>query len=145
MRILLALDDSKSSEEALSVVARQIRSEGSEVRILHVLQPITLSAPPQMSSDYTPELQELGKRAKELLERAAKSLREAGFKAETLLKKGDIRGTILDEAAEWKADLIVLGSHGKGGAQRFLLGNVAESVARHAPCSVEIVRVRSNR
>jgi nucleotide-binding universal stress UspA family protein len=43
-------------------------------------------------------------------------------------------------ADEWKADLIVLGSHGKHGIEKFLLGSVAESVARHAKCSVMIVR-----
>ena len=53
---------------------------------------------------------------------------------------GDIRDTIIDAAAEWRADLIVVGSHGQRGIQRFLLGSVAEFVARHAKCSVEIVR-----
>ncbi len=47
---------------------------------------------------------------------------------------------ILDEAAEWGADLIVLGSHGHRGVERFLLGSVSESVALHAYCSVEVVR-----
>ena len=47
---------------------------------------------------------------------------------------------IIDSAAEWRADLIVVGSHGRSGIPRFLLGSVAEFVARHAKCSVEIVR-----
>jgi nucleotide-binding universal stress UspA family protein len=141
MKILLALDDSKSSERALEKIAQHFRCEKSEVRILHVLQPISLSAPPQMASGYAPELEALAKPAKELLARAAKSLSDAGFKAETLLREGDVRETILDIAQEWKADLIVIGSHSRHGARRFLLGSVTESVARHAPCSVQIVRV----
>jgi nucleotide-binding universal stress UspA family protein len=48
---------------------------------------------------------------------------------------------ILDTAAKWHADLIVIGSHGRKGLDRFLLGSVSEAVARHAPCSVQIVRV----
>ena len=47
---------------------------------------------------------------------------------------------ILNEASAWGADLIVVGSHGRQGASRFLLGSVSEPVAFHANCSVEIVR-----
>ena len=47
---------------------------------------------------------------------------------------------ILDEAERWSADLIALGSHGRRGVERFLMGSVAESVAAHAHCSVEVVR-----
>jgi nucleotide-binding universal stress UspA family protein len=141
MRILLAVDESKSSQQAIEKIAQQFRCEKGEVRILHVLQPVSLSAPPQMAAGYAPELEVLAKPAKELLARAAKSLSDAGFKAETLLREGDVRETILDTAQEWKADLIVMGSHSHRGARRFLLGSVAESVVRHAPCSVEVVRV----
>lgn len=47
----------------------------------------------------------------------------------------------LEQASKWGADLIVLGSHGRKGLKHFLLGSVSETVARHAICSVEIVRV----
>ena len=50
---------------------------------------------------------------------------------------------ILQEAAEWPADLIVLGSHGNSGLTRFLLGSTSEAVATHAPCSVEVIRVQA--
>ncbi|MBZ5541905.1 MAG: universal stress protein [Acidobacteriia bacterium] len=56
MKILLAVDESKFSEEALKTVAGQFPPQGTEVRVLHVLQPITLSAPPQMAAGYAPEL-----------------------------------------------------------------------------------------
>jgi nucleotide-binding universal stress UspA family protein len=49
---------------------------------------------------------------------------------------------ILDEASQWGADLIVVGSHGRRGIDRFLMGSVAESVASHAGCSVEVARAR---
>jgi nucleotide-binding universal stress UspA family protein len=55
----------------------------------------------------------------------------------------EIRGAILDFAKDWKADLIVVGSHGRRGLTRFMLGSVAESIARHAHCSVWIVRKSS--
>jgi nucleotide-binding universal stress UspA family protein len=140
MKILVGVDDSKFSEEALRAIVAQIRPQGAEVRLLHVLQPIALSAPPQMSAKYVPELEDQGKQARELVERAAKTLRTAGFKADTVVEKGDVRLKIIDSAADWNADLIVVGSHGRSGIPRLLLGSVAEFVAHNAPCSVEIVR-----
>lgn len=141
MRILIAIDDSKFSEEALRFAAAHIPSQGSEIRILHVLQPFAFSTPPQMASQYAPELESQGKEARELVERAAATLRTKGFKVETAVEKGDIRLKIIDSAVEWNADLIVLGSHGRTGIPRVLLGSVAEFVARNAPCSVQIVRI----
>lgn len=145
MKILLALDDSKFSEAALNAVLAQFRPQDTQVRVTHVLQPIAFTAPPQMSAKYAPELEELGKQGRELLERAAKTLRAAHFQAETSLEKGDVRLKLIDLAAEWNADLIVLGSHGRSGIPRLLLGSVAEFVARNAGCSVEVVRVPAKR
>jgi len=53
---------------------------------------------------------------------------------------GPARTVILNEAEAWSTDLIVLGSHGYRGWQRFLLGSVSQSVVAHAKCSVEVVR-----
>jgi len=94
-----------------------------------------------MAPGYAPELDDQKKPAHELVERVAKELRNAGFKVDAAVEVGDIRESIIDSAAEWGADLIVVGSHGRSSIQRFLLGSVAEFVARHAKCSVEIVRV----
>jgi len=141
VKILVGVDNSKFSEESLRAIVAQIRPEGAQVRILHVLQPIALSAPPQMSSGYAPELEEQGKQARELVERAAKTLRAAGFTVDTAVEKGDTRERIIDSAAEWNADLIIVGSHGRSDIRRLLLGSVAEFVARNAACSVQIVRI----
>jgi len=139
MKILMGIDDSKFSGDVLRAIVSQFRTENTEVRVLHVLQPIA-PAPPQMAPGYAPELEDQKKPARELVERIANGLRSAGFKVDTAVEVGDIRETIIDSAAEWGADLIVVGSHGQRGIQRFLLGSVAEFVARHAKCSVEIVR-----
>jgi nucleotide-binding universal stress UspA family protein len=93
-----------------------------------------------MAPGYAPELDDQKKPADELLERIASELRCGGFKVDTSVEVGDIRERIIDAAQEWGADLIVVGSHGRSGIPRFLLGSVAEFVARHAECSVEIVR-----
>jgi nucleotide-binding universal stress UspA family protein len=139
MKILIGIDDSKVSGDVLRAIVTQFRTEHTEIRVLHVLQPLT-PAPPQMAEGYAPELEDQKKPAHELVERIAKELRSAGFKVDTAVEVGDIRERIIDSAAEWGADLIVVGSHGERGIRRFLLGSVAEFVARHAKCSVEIVR-----
>ncbi len=149
MKILLAIDGSKFSEVATQALATQFRPHDTEVRVLHVIEPIITPVPPQMSAGYTPEMSEIRqdqlKEARELVTRAAQALRAAGFRVDPSVKEGDIRAGIIDVAAEWHADLIVVGSHGRRGLERFLLGSVSEAVARHAPCSVEIIRVPSAR
>jgi len=140
MKLLLAVDGSTSSDAALHAVIKERRGSEDEVRVITVLQPIMISAVPQMTAGYAPELEAERKRAREIVEKAAERLRAAGFRAGVVVGQGDIREKILDEAEDWKAELIVLGSHGRGQVKRLLLGSVAESVARHATCSVEIVK-----
>lgn len=143
MRILMGVDDSTFSEETLRAIVTCFRPENTEVLVLHVLVPGG-PAPPQMDPGYAPELDGEKKPAQELVERIAKELRSSGFKAETAIEVGDIRESLIDGASGWRADLIVVGSHGQRGVQRFLLGSVAEFVARHAKCSVQIVRRPEN-
>lgn len=144
MKILLTTDGSSFSESALQTVTSTIRPDGSEVLVLEIVEPLMFTAPPQMAPGYAPE--EMA-RLKEQFEQAAKTtaesadiLRKAGFKVDSRVIESDVRSGILDMATEWKPDLIVLGSHGRRGVEKFLLGSVAESIARHAKCSVLIVR-----
>jgi nucleotide-binding universal stress UspA family protein len=80
------------------------------------------------------------KQAEILVTKVAEVLRSKGLKVTAAVEHGDPRSKIIDTAKEWHADLIVLGSHGRKGLDRFLMGSVSEAVARHAPCSVQIVR-----
>jgi nucleotide-binding universal stress UspA family protein len=54
--------------------------------------------------------------------------------------EGDPKSQIIDAAKEWRADMIIMGSHGWSGLNRFLMGSVSEGVVRHSHCSVEIIR-----
>jgi nucleotide-binding universal stress UspA family protein len=71
---------------------------------------------------------------------AAMLLERASFVVETIVRQGDPRREIVEAAKDWDAELIVVGSHGRTGLQRLILGSVAEYVVRHAPCSVEVSR-----
>jgi nucleotide-binding universal stress UspA family protein len=136
----MAVDDSLFSENLIRAVVIGIRHENTEVLVLHVLQPVEPVSPPEMAQDYAPELDDEKQPARSLVERIAGELRRAGFTAQTEVLIGDVTETILDKAVAWRADLIAVGSHGQRSIRDFLLGNVAESVARRAGCSVAIVR-----
>jgi universal stress protein A len=144
MRVLLAVDDSAFSANVIRAVEAGVRHENTEVLVLHVLQPVEPVAPPEMTRDYAPELEDEKQPAHALVERIAGQLRRAGFTSQAEVRVGDVTETILDRAAEWNADLIAVGSHGQRSIHDFLLGSVAESVARRAGCSVAIVRAPAN-
>lgn len=144
MKILAAIDDSHTSPVVVQALVKQLPADRAQIRVLHVLQPLSLAAPPQMSPGYAPELEDQKKEKQIFVEQIAAQLRGAGFAVEsTRVEIGDVREKIVDAAAEWGADLIVVGSHSRSGIRRLLLGSVAEFVARHAHCSVQIVRPRA--
>jgi universal stress protein A len=145
MRVLLAVDDLGCAEDLLGAVLAGIRHENTEVLVLHVLQPVVPVPPPEMSQNYAPELEGEKSPARALVERIAAELRRTGFAAQTGVRIGDVANTILDQAAEWGADLIAVGSHGQRSIHDFLLGSVTESVVRRAGCSVVIVRTAASK
>jgi nucleotide-binding universal stress UspA family protein len=147
MKILLAIDDSECSAAALRAVESQFDPKSTEVLVVHALdQFVQLAGMTPIDPTALEKLLEDERRAGEaLVRRAQEALEAAGFRAGSAVKKGDARRVILAEAARWKPELIVLGSRGLKGFRGLLTGSVAESVARHAPCSVEIVRARARR
>ncbi len=148
MKILLAIDGSKFSEATTQAVVNRTPTKDTEVSVLHVVEPLSVVVGDE-TRVYIPNIEEVRqaqlKRAEALVAWAADLLRPAGFKVTTLVEEGDPVTKIIDHAAAWKADLIVLGSHGLKSFERLLLGSVSEGVARHAPCTVEIVRVPAQR
>jgi nucleotide-binding universal stress UspA family protein len=145
MKILLAVDASSYSQAAARTVLSQFRAENAEVQVLSIVEPIAVYISADVFPHFTPQVAEIDEdrkaQATALVAEVGKKLREAGFKTSELVDFGDAKTTIIDHATKWPADLIVLGSHGWKGLNRFLLGSVSDAVARHAPCSVEIVRV----
>jgi nucleotide-binding universal stress UspA family protein len=115
MRILVAVDDSEFSQAALRALIKQISPQNSEVRVLHVVEPISTAPPPQMAAGYAPELEPELADAQKLVQKAAETLQGAGFSVSTAVEQGDVREKIVDHAAEWGADLIITGSHGRRG------------------------------
>jgi len=144
MRTLLAIDDSRFSQAAIETVIEQARPHDTDVRILHVVESPPLLVAREMGG-YDPALETAlesqKQNAEALVLKAAELLRARGLKVAATLEVGDPKSKILDVAEEWRADLIVVGSHGRRGFERFLMGSVSDAVARHAKCSVQIVRI----
>jgi nucleotide-binding universal stress UspA family protein len=149
MKVLLAIDDSKFSDAVIQAVISQRLRDSTQAMVLHALDWSDLMPSPFPAAGVQPmyapgQLDALIKtatiQAHELVKSAAHRLRAAGFDVTASVREGDAKTVILDCAAEWGADLIIVGSHGRKGVTRFLLGSVSEAVARHAHCSVEIAR-----
>jgi len=144
MRILLAIDGSECSLLAVSEVARRPWPANTEVRVITVNVPWSEGISRRSSAGLLDELkrQSLEYAWQRLNEAVAVLRREAPALSVTpVLRDGLPKDVILDEAERWRADLIVVGSHGYGAVKRLFLGSVSLAIATHAPCSVEIVRV----
>jgi len=146
MKLLLAIDNSEYSSAAVREVAMRPWPPNTMVRVLSVVEPVTPPAA-ELWYDAGGSLervqQEMTKRATQLTTSTAETLKQKGLTVDSAVRDGDARSVIVDEARNWSADLIVLGSHGYTGIKRLLLGSVALSVVSHAPCSVEVVRQQS--
>lgn len=144
-RLLLATDGSEFSERAASSIAQRPWPEGTEVRVVSVVE-LTLPPghaffePPVDTAFLEDERARAMRRCQEAIGRAREILAGMSTSESISVLLAPPRAIILNEAAEWGADLIVLGSHGHGRIDRLLLGSVSESVAMHAGCSVEVIR-----
>jgi nucleotide-binding universal stress UspA family protein len=147
-KILLATDGSEFSERAARSIAERPWPEGTEIEVMSVVELVlgtaqALLEPPYVNSEQLAlQREEAMKRAEDAVASAVEILSKAFPKvieSISVLLDGP-KAVIIDEADKWGADLIVVGSHGHRGIERFLLGSVSEGVAMHAHCSVEVIR-----
>ena len=147
MKILVPIDDSNFSKAALDSVITLFRPNDTELHVIHIVESLHLAPAyagmgvgPSIPADFAGMIEQWLDRAEELVSQNARRLESAGFRVTTAVKEGDAKKEILQFAEQWQPDLIVVGSHGRRGFDRILLGSVSEAVARHAHCSVFIVR-----
>lgn len=145
MKILIATDGSKYSKAAIDECCRMILNpERDEVQVVSVYEnayPIT-AEPFAMSQEYYEKLDETVRNiAASYVDEVKKTVSEKfpKMKLSTEILHGAPDQQIIERAKEWNADLIVVGSHGRGFWGR-LLGSVSDGVVHHAPCSVLVVR-----
>lgn len=127
--VLHPTDFSERFGNAFQLACALTRDYGARLVVLHVVAPL----PPLAYGDVVPppDPESLLREAKDRLE-----VRGADVRAERRLEEGDPVGEILRVAREIGASLIVLGTHGRTGLSRLLMGSVAEQVVRNAPCPV---------
>lgn len=148
MKVLLTTDGSECSTAAVQSIAQRPWPSGTEVRILSVVElaltPMQAAfEPPFADAETMASLRETAmKHAQDAIAAAEQVLTTAGLAtAEDISVLVDpLKQVILDDAAHWGADLIVVGSHGRRGFDRMLMGSVSEAVALHAMSSVEVIR-----
>ena len=129
-RILVAVDASPQGEAALALASRLAADQHAALTIATVVgRPGTFYAPPDVVVDPAIDAR-VAEQADALLTRAAAVAREAGVEAETCRREGSVLDAILACITEHRADLVVVGTHGRSGIARVLQGSVAEGVLR---------------
>jgi nucleotide-binding universal stress UspA family protein len=141
-RILCASDFSKTSGKALTSAINLAKANRARLTILHAYVPIVPLVPEQYieSSTWDRVDTETRRWAERQVEKLAEKARKLGVRASALMVIGDPTQQIVRTARSKRADLIVVGTHGRRGFSKFFLGSVAERVVATAPCPVMTVR-----
>jgi len=139
--VLVPIDFSACADEALNYAIALAHKLQARLTLLHVIHAVPLWSEGDMGLALPDAyLRESEAQGKQSLEQRRQRAQEAGVQADILTVHGVPFQSILDTARDQQIDLIVLGTHGRTGLQRVLLGSVAEKVVRLAPCPVLTVR-----
>jgi nucleotide-binding universal stress UspA family protein len=140
-RIVIPTDFSDCAEEAWGLAQRVAAASDAELLLTHVLVETPLYSEGPFTMEKTRQVFEAARRwATETLEVWAAKARGAGLHVRVVLRTGVPHEEIVALATDEKADLVVIGTHGRGGINRALLGSVTDRVVRLAPCPVLTVR-----
>ena len=142
-RILVPIDFSKDSLDALTYATEFAAPFGAELALLHVVEPIYYATPTDM---YTANvntatlIEEQRRAAEQQLARIVAGLEKKGRRVRAAVKTGAASKVIGDSAKKDRADLIIMATHGRTGLAHMFMGSVAEKVVRSAACPVLTVR-----
>jgi nucleotide-binding universal stress UspA family protein len=139
-QILIATDGSKASENAAYLGIKFASQYGAKVYAVYVINVTDYDAILLDESWAIEECEECEKRGHKITSSVEEKAKFVGLEAESIILKGSPAEKILDFADERGVDMIVVGSLGKGGIERFALGSVSEKVVRHAKVPVLVVR-----
>ena len=146
-RILVPVDGSPTSDRGLQEAIRLAKLTGAQIRLLHVVDIVSVYAisgegyAVPASVDILEPVRQGGR---EIVRVARDAVTSQGIAADTAMREnsaGRVADLIVQEALDWHADLIVLGTHGRRGVQRMVVGSDAELVVRRAPVPVLLVRL----
>jgi len=143
-RILVPIDGSPTSNRGLREAIGFAKAQKARLQLVHVVDVHNAMLAGLASGETVADLATaLEQRGNRLLESAAATARKSGVASETVLLEsltGPAAEPIVRQARKWRADLIVIGTHGRRGLKRLVMGSDAEQVVRNAPVPVLLVR-----
>lgn len=155
-RILVAVDSDEIAEAVVATASGLAQPLNAQVALLHVVdsarviaplaaatEPVGLGVPPLTTAanvGVTEQLLDDQERSGETFVQSLAQRLPAGLAAELLLREGAPAEAIVATAQEWQAELIIIGTHGRGGLERLIVGSTAEAVLRAATCPVLTIR-----
>ena len=143
-RILVPIDGSPTSLLGLRQAIKLSRLEGARMRLVNVVDELPMMANDGMGT-MMGNIPIMLEGSKKLLAQAASVVRKAGIEAQTSMiesMSGNTAELVAEEARKWRADVIVLGTHGRSGLERVFMGSSAEEIVRATPVPVLLVRAR---
>lgn len=138
-KILVPTDGSNCSLRAAELAIRLAKIFRAEILAIYVIDTVILEEIAKIAEREVAE-KELKEKGERYLNYIIRSAEKEGLKVETLLTKGEPYDKIVQYAKSSGVDLIVMGTYGRRGAERILIGSVAERVIEYAPCPVLVVR-----
>lgn len=138
-RILVAVDEAPIAAHAAEIGTDLARALGAKVAFVFIVEPVAAPDSGIPAGELIANAEKDGKR---VLATLSQQLRPDVTPLQ-FVRVGTPATEIVAAAAEWPADVVVIGSHGRTGVSRAFLGSVAEAVTRHAPCPVLVVRGRT--
>jgi len=146
-KILVPIDGSDTSSRGLQEAIGLAKLAGGSIRLIHIVDEMVFTSGIDGSAvimgDVISSLKEAGQSC---LDKARDKVEQAGIKADSVLVEGfgtRVSDTVIEQAARWGASIIVLGTHGRRGVSRLVLGSDAEQILRSAPVPVLLVRGHS--
>lgn len=140
VRLIVGIDGSPDSEEAAREIILRQWPEGSEVRLINASWAYSPALSNTTLQPISQWLADEKSRIGSIIGDAESKMKDAGLKTEMVIKEGEAKQVLLEEAETWKADCIFVGASGMGKVERLMLGSVSSAIAARADCSVEVVR-----
>lgn len=144
-RILVPIDSSATAALGLREAIRLAKDQNAALRVVHVVDKTAIIGVAEAGMNPRPVLAKLARSGRAILDVARRSAKKAGIEAETVLHEPltkRVADEVLREAKKWRADLIVMGTHGRRGLRRLVLGSDAEQIVRLAEVPVLLVHGR---
>jgi nucleotide-binding universal stress UspA family protein len=142
-RILVPVDGSEPSDRGLQEAIRLAKALGSEIRLVHIVDETPLAMNPETGMATAPLVADFAEGGKAILEEARQLAQAEGIEPGVVLHEnfaGRVADLIVEEAKKWRAEIIVMGTHGRRGISHAVLGSDAEAVVQRAEVPVLLVR-----